>query len=467
MGAHFTLFDSPIGPCGLVWGEHGILAVFLPERSAAATRAGLLRRFPDARQTAPSGSIGDACDAIVALLNGESRNLAEIALDMRQQPELHARVYKMARTIEPGATLTYGEIAIALGSARLAQAVGQALWQESLSDHRAVPSCPRLGRQDRRLLGADRHRAEAQAVGDRERTCAGRAVAVRFAAAGELEAVMKAAQIFSSSEISVFEYRCSRGPGDRGAPEVHRAFSLSYVRKGSFGCRTRGRTFEFVAGSIMVGYPGDEYTCSHEHHACGDECLSFQFAPDLVEELGGTKAWRVGAVPPIASLTVVAELAQAAADALSDISIDEAGIVLAARFASSSFEGKTGEVAARDRRRAVEAGLWINEHAHEPIDLACLSQLSGLSAFHFLRLFAKTIGVTPHQYLIRCRLRNAARLLAADDRAITDVAFKSGFNDLSNFIRTFRRAARISPRAFRRMTKADRNKVQDRLGAFA
>jgi methylated-DNA-[protein]-cysteine S-methyltransferase len=149
MGAHFTLFDSPIGPCGLVWGEHGILAVFLPERSAAATRVRLLRRFPDARETAPSGSIGDACDAIVALLNGESRDLAEIALDMRQQPELHARVYKMARTIEPGATLTYGEIAFALGDARLAQAVGQALGKNPypiiVPCHRVLASGGKIG----------------------------------------------------------------------------------------------------------------------------------------------------------------------------------------------------------------------------------------------------------------------------------------------------------------------------------
>jgi AraC-like DNA-binding protein len=278
---------------------------------------------------------------------------------------------------------------------------------------------------------------------------------------------MNAAKIFSSSQISVFDYRCKRGPADRGTPEVHRAFSLSYVRKGSFGCRTRGRTFEFVAGSIMVGYPGDEYTCSHEHHSCGDECLSFHFAPAFVEALGGAKAWRVGAVPPTGPLTVVGELAQASADALSDIGLDEAGTILAARFASSSFDGKTGEIAPRHRRRAVEAALWMDEHAHEPIDLARLSQLAGLSTFHFLRSFAKTIGVTPHQYLIRCRLRRAARLLCAHDHAITDVALECGFDDLSNFIRTFRRAARVSPRAFRRMTKADRNKVQDRLGALA
>jgi AraC-like DNA-binding protein len=278
---------------------------------------------------------------------------------------------------------------------------------------------------------------------------------------------MNAARVFSSSEISVVDYRCALGPGDRPFPEIHRQFSLSYVRKGSFGCRTRGRTFELVAGAIMVGHPGDEYTCSHEHHVCGDECLSFHFAPEFVESLGRAKAWRVGALPPIASLIVVGELAQAAVEEKSDVALDEAAMILASRFAASMSDASTvQETAARDRRRAVEAALWISDHAHEPVELAKTARLAGLSPFHFLRSFAQVIGVTPHQYLVRSRLRRAARLLAERERAITDIAFDCGFNDLSNFIRTFRRAAGVSPRGFRRAAKGDRKNVQDRLCAL-
>ena len=71
--------------------------------------------------------------------------------------------------------------------------------------------------------------------------------------------------------------------------------------------------------------------------------------------------------------------------------------------------------------------------------------------------------MTPHQYLVRSRLRRAARLLADDARSITDVAFDVGFGDLSNFVRTFHRAAGVSPRAFRRAAKGDRKILQDRL----
>jgi AraC family transcriptional regulator len=275
-----------------------------------------------------------------------------------------------------------------------------------------------------------------------------------------------AAQVFSSSEVCVVDYRCTLGPGDRPFPEVHRCFSLAYVRKGSFGCRTQGRDFELVTGAILVGHPGNEYMCSHEHHACGDECLSFQFAPAFVESLGATNAWRAGAVPPLASLMVVGELAQAAVEKKSDIAIDEAAMILGAKFAASGPEARAPEVMeARDRRRAVEAALWISDHAHEPIDLAEIARLAKLSPFHFLRCFAKTLGLTPHQYLVRCRLKRAARLLAEPEPAITEVALDCGFNDLSNFIRTFRRAAGMSPRGFRRASKGDRKKVQDRLAA--
>jgi AraC family transcriptional regulator len=90
-----------------------------------------------------------------------------------------------------------------------------------------------------------------------------------------------------------------------------------------------------------------------------------------------------------------------------------------------------------------------------------------LSPFHFLRLFAKVLGVTPHQYLIRSRLRRAAQLLADESRSVTDVAFDAGFADVSNFVRTFHRAAGVSPRRFRQAARGDRKILQDRLAQLA
>jgi AraC-like DNA-binding protein len=64
-------------------------------------------------------------------------------------------------------------------------------------------------------------------------------------------------------------------------------------------------------------------------------------------------------------------------------------------------------------------------------------------------------------------LRHAARLLADDGRAVTQIAFDVGFGDLSNFVRTFHRAAGVSPRGFRDASKGDRKILQDRLATFS
>jgi AraC family transcriptional regulator len=273
--------------------------------------------------------------------------------------------------------------------------------------------------------------------------------------------------VFRGEGVSVIDYRCAAGPGDTPFVEVHRDFSLSYVRRGSFGCRVDGRSVELVAGSILIGHPGDEYVCTHEHPG-GDECLSFHFAPALVEELGGRPdIWRAVCVPPLPELMVVGELAQAAAEGRSDVGLDELGILLAGRLVAllSGRQPRPAEARPSDRRRAVEAALWIDANAHEPIDLGTLAGMFGLSPFHFLRIFARVLGVTPHQYLIRSRLRRAAQLLACDARPITEVAFDAGFGDLSNFVRTFHRAAAVSPRGFRRAAKGLGEMFQHRLAS--
>lgn len=281
----------------------------------------------------------------------------------------------------------------------------------------------------------------------------------------------KTTTLLALDSLKVIDFRCGAGPGDRPFAEMHRSYSISYVRKGSFGYRSCGAEFELVAGSFLIGHPGDEFTCTHEHHACGDECLSFQFAPTSIDSFDGTPAtrksaaWRVGALPPLPELMVLGELAQAAADGRSDVALDEAGVLLAQRLGDVVAGRKSAapSAGARDRRRAVEAAMRIDERSHENLNLEDAASDAALSPFHFLRLFSSVLGVTPHQYLVRSRLRHAARLLPDPSRSISDIALDVGFNDLSNFVRTFHRAAGVSPRGYRKAARGDRKILQERI----
>ena len=276
---------------------------------------------------------------------------------------------------------------------------------------------------------------------------------------------MDATRLLTSQAITVSEFRCDAGPDDTPFAECRDGHSIAYVRSGSFGCRCRAGFFELVAGSMLVGAPGDEYTCTHEH-VSGDVCLSFFFSEDLVDALGGRReTWQVGATPPLPELMVLGELAQSAADGSSDLGLDEAGQVLAGRFVDivSGQPRKRAMPTSRDRRRAVEAALWIDDNSNGEVDLEQAARHAGLSPFHFLRLFSSVLGVTPHQYLVRSRLRHAARLLSEDDIAVTDIAYDVGFGDLSNFVRTFHRAAGVSPTKFRQASRGQRKILQERL----
>jgi len=123
----YALFETAIGACGIVWSARGVCGVQLPEKDAAATRARVERRYPDAREAAAPLAIEEAIDGIVALVAGAPRDLSHIAIDDAGIPDFNRKVYAIARAILAGQTMTYGEIAERLGDKQLARAVGQAM----------------------------------------------------------------------------------------------------------------------------------------------------------------------------------------------------------------------------------------------------------------------------------------------------------------------------------------------------
>jgi methylated-DNA-[protein]-cysteine S-methyltransferase len=148
-GQGFALFDTPIGRCGIAWGDRGIVAVQLPERREAETRARMVRRFPGAVEAAPPTVVQRAVENIVGLLRGETVDLSAVALDLEGVPAFHRRVYEAARRIPAGRTISYGEIAQRIGARGAARAVGQALGRNPFAIvvpcHRVLAAGGRVG----------------------------------------------------------------------------------------------------------------------------------------------------------------------------------------------------------------------------------------------------------------------------------------------------------------------------------
>lgn len=108
---YFHLFDTAVGTCAIAWGPGGLLAVRLPAVEGGDLALRMRRAVPGAIAGEPDGEATATIAAIRALLAGERRDLLELRLDMAGTGPFDRAVYAIARTIPPGRTLTYGEVA--------------------------------------------------------------------------------------------------------------------------------------------------------------------------------------------------------------------------------------------------------------------------------------------------------------------------------------------------------------------
>ena len=255
---------------------------------------------------------------------------------------------------------------------------------------------------------------------------------------------------------SVSDVVCTSGPRDRAFEEQHDGVSVAIVIAGTFEYRSsRGRHL-MTPGSFLLGNPGECFECGHEH-AAGDRCISFHYQPeafaDLLKESGARRGgFQSSRMPPArASSALVARtalaLSQSSSDSWEELALDVAGA--AVRIGSEPARGAT--TVQRDiAARVTDSVRTIERDPSAPRTLSALAAGASVSPFQFLRAFRTLTGVTPHQYILRTRLRAAATRIADDDAHIIDVALDAGFGDLSNFNHAFRAEFGVTPRAFRR-----------------
>ncbi|HEY2512884.1 MAG TPA: AraC family transcriptional regulator [Polyangiaceae bacterium] len=254
------------------------------------------------------------------------------------------------------------------------------------------------------------------------------------------------------------DVRCRHRAHARPEGEVHADWTVALVRRGEFLYRPEDERSprRLREGWLFLGRAGMEYECRHEHDG-GDDCLSLHLDPALLEDAAREAAGRgpilpSGATPPIAQVSGAFTLAARALARGESVDVDDLAVTVAGAVVATLHDRALPAHRApspKDEERVRAAIALLEAHPREPWPLGALAARVGSSPFHFARAFRAIAGVSPHQYLIGVRLRRAIALLVDTVRPVTEVAYDVGFEDLSNFVRTFHRQVGRSPRAFR------------------
>ena len=248
---------------------------------------------------------------------------------------------------------------------------------------------------------------------------------------------------------TVADMVCSYGPQDRAFEEQHTFVSIGVVVDGFFQYRSAYGSQLMSPGSLVLGSPGQSFECSHNHGA-GDRCLALYYALEFFERAKLTASFSTQFIPAIANLTPWIVQARRAIDSPDSPALEEIAYGLPAAVLELGLTPQSTPAAtAADERRVLSVVRFIEANLGQPLPLARLAAIAKMSEFHFLRIFKEVMQVTPHQYILRARLRKAALRLKRGSNKVLEVALDAGFGDLSNFNHAFRAEFGVSPTEFR------------------
>ncbi|MEW6737533.1 MAG: AraC family transcriptional regulator [Acidobacteriota bacterium] len=261
----------------------------------------------------------------------------------------------------------------------------------------------------------------------------------------------------SGSGWLVKDVVCTLGPQDHPFEEKNNYISIAVVVAGSFKYRSARGSTVLSPGSLLLGSANENFECSHKYNM-GDHCISFNYAPIFFQQLAADSISKdaslnfpVHRLPEIPSLIPLTTEAKAGLCFPGSVDFEKLALELASAvlvtLVGISLSPEMPKI--RDERRISAALRFMELNFMQSISIEELARLVELSPFHFLRTFKQVVGVTPHQFLLRRRLHEAALQLRTTSKTVLDIALSVGFGDLSNFNHTFHTTFGITPTKYR------------------
>lgn len=258
----------------------------------------------------------------------------------------------------------------------------------------------------------------------------------------------------SKQALDMFLYPMQCGsfsylPGYSLTRDSFDSFLLMYVQKGELSLTFEGNTRLVTAGSFILL---DCYKLHSYSTTKGWECLWCHFDGITARAYYNSVVSRLGNVfsmpdttPVLAKLTAILKIFSSGSPVrepllskyLTDI-LTEFLLYTPTSIHTRSYTNITEEII-----------TYINEHFRENISLEDLASHAGLSQYHFIRIFKKETGFTPHEYIINTRIATAKYLLKNSRLSVKDICFTTGFSCESVFCSAFKRHQGMTPAQYR------------------
>ncbi len=223
--------------------------------------------------------------------------------------------------------------------------------------------------------------------------------------------------------------------------------AVAFVEHGAFEIVQGRDRWAYSQGDVIVSVPGLKRRYRPFREYPHDVCLAICFAPDSVEDAVGRLPGQP--LPPKLPAGTVSDFAfrwlTSALDSSDPMAIESAAFHCALVLGPHSWEriprlSGAGSYAPTIRRACTS----MIERLEESHSLSFLARESGMSPFHFARVFSELVGESPHRYLLRARLARAAKMLR-QGASVTQAACESGFLNTSHFSRSFHRRYGVPP----------------------